>query len=359
MDTALNETQQLLQRSIREYLEKEVPFNRIREHEANGTADASLWEYLQSAGFLSLIFREEFGGEGGSLTDLAVVVEELTRRAVVIPFVETMACAATLQRFAAPDVAKSIIQGVIAGTISLTPAIIEDPEGELAVTSAAGRLNGEKRFVDYAQQVTHHVVSASGGASSALYLVESGAPGVRPRNLTHIGRTPLAHVRYENVEGLRIAGADAELHLRLLLRSLSAIQCLGNSQQALDMTVEYASMRVQFGRPIGTFQAVQHHCANMATMVLGTRFLAYEAVWKLDNHAASDREIARAKAWAAKTATEVPMMAHQVHGGIGYTEEYDLHFFSRRGKDRSTAWGSYEECLSMLADTLEAEPAWQ
>jgi alkylation response protein AidB-like acyl-CoA dehydrogenase len=359
MDTALNETQQLLQQSIRDYLEKEVPFNRIREHEANGTADTSLWEYLQSAGFLALAFREEFGGEGGSLTDLAVVVEELTRRAVVIPFVETMACAATLQKFAVTDVAKSIVEGVIAGTMTLTPAIIEDPEGRFAVAAAGGKLNGEKRFVDYAQQVTHHVVSASEGGSSALYLVESGAPGVRPRNLTHIGRTPLAHVHYENAEGVRVAGANAESHLRRLLRSLTAVQCLGNSQQALDMTVDYAAMRVQFGRPIGTFQAVQHHCANMATMVLGTRFLAYEAVWKLENDTASDRDIARAKAWAAKTATEVPMMAHQVHGGIGYTEEYDLHFFSRRGKDRSTAWGSYDECLGMLADTLPDESAWQ
>lgn len=359
METALNETQQLLQQSIRDYLEKEIPFNRIRQHEKNGSADAALWEYLQSAGFLALVFRTEFGGEGGSLTDLAVVVEELTRRAVVVPFVETMACAATLQKFAAPEVAKSIIEGVITGTITLTPALVEDPEGNLSVTSAGGRLNGEKRFVDYAQHVTHHLVSATEGGSTALYLVLANAPGVRPRTLTHIGRTPLANVRYENAHGVRVAGAQAELHLRRLLRSLSAVQCLGNSQQALDMTVDYASMRVQFGRPIGTFQAVQHHCANMATMVLGTRFLAYEAIWKLDNDDASDRDIARAKAWAAKTATEVPMMAHQVHGGIGYTEEYDLHFFSRRGKDRSTAWGSYDECLSMLADTLEDEPAWQ
>jgi len=359
MDTALTETQQLLRQSIRDYLEKEVPFSRIREHEASGTADTALWEYLQSAGFLGLPFREEFGGEGGSLTDLAVVVEELTRRAVVIPFVETMACAVTLQKFASPDVARSIIAGVIAGTTTLAPAMIEDPEGRLAVTATGGKLNGEKRFVDYAQRVTHHLVSASEGASGALYLVEARAPGVQPRELTHIGRTPLAHVRYEAVAGERVAGGEAAEYLRRLLRSLTAVQCLGNSQQALDMTVDYASMRVQFGRPIGTFQAVQHHCANMATMVLGTRFLAYQAVWKLDHDVASDREIAQAKAWAAKTATEVPMMAHQIHGGIGYTEEYDLQFFSRRGKDRSTAWGSYEECLSMLADTLPDEPAWQ
>jgi alkylation response protein AidB-like acyl-CoA dehydrogenase len=186
---------------------------------------------------------------------------------------------------------------VIAGTITLSPALVEDPEGRLPVASAGGTLNGEKRFVDYAQQVTHHLVSASEGGATALYLVEANGPGVKARSLAHIGRTPLAHVRYQDAAGVRVAGGEAESHLRRLLRSLSAVQCLGNSQQALDMTVEYAAMRVQFGRPIGTFQAVQHHCANMATMVLGARFLAYEVIWKLDNGAASDRDIARAKAW--------------------------------------------------------------
>lgn len=359
MNTALSETQQLLQQSIRDYLEREITFDRVREHEANGTTDTLLWEYLQKAGFLALPFSPDFGGEGGSLTDLAVVVEELTRRAVVIPFVETMACAATLEKFAATDPAKTIIGGVIGGPITLSPALVENPEGQAPVTAAGGKINGDKRLVDYAEQVTHHLLSASEGGATSLYLVEANAAGVKARSLTHIGRTPLAHVSYENVPGVRLVGPEGELYLRRVLRSLTAVQCLGNSQQVLDMTVDYAAMRVQFGRPIGTFQAVQHHCANMATMVLGTRFLAYEAVWKLDNGSASDRDIARAKAWAAKTATEVPMMAHQLHGGIGYTEEYDLHFFSRRGKDRSTAWGSYDECLSMLAETLQDEPAWQ
>ena len=125
------------------------------------------------------------------------------------------------------------------------------------------------------------------------------------------------------------------------------------------MTVEYVGMRVQFGRPIGSFQAVQHHCANMATDVLGARFLTYRSVWSLDQGVASDRQIAKAKALASRAATEVTMQAHILYGGIGYTEEYDLHFFSRHGKERALAWGSPDECLRLAAETLDEVQPWR
>jgi 3-oxocholest-4-en-26-oyl-CoA dehydrogenase beta subunit len=143
-----------------------------------------------------------------------------------------------------------------------------------------------------------------------------------------------------------------------LARALAAIQCLGSAQQALDMTVEYVAMRVQFGRPIATFQAVQHHCADMATLVEATRFLAYEAVWAIDNDMASEKQVAIAKACASRTATQVPMQAHQLHGGIGFIEEYDLYFFSLRGKQHALSWGSSEECLRVVAETIEEAEDW-
>ena len=124
------------------------------------------------------------------------------------------------------------------------------------------------------------------------------------------------------------------------------------------MTVEYTSSRVQFGQPIGSFQAVQHHCANMATMVEASRFLAYEAVWAIDKDVATDEQIALAKACASRTVSEVTMQAHQLHGGIGIVEEYDLHFFSLRGKERALSWGSAEECLAIVAGSVEKEEDW-
>jgi alkylation response protein AidB-like acyl-CoA dehydrogenase len=117
-------------------------------------------------------------------------------------------------------------------------------------------------------------------------------------------------------------------------------------------------VREQFGRPIGSFQAVQHHAANMASRVASTRFLVYEALYALDRGRASPRQVAFAKASASRMVPEVTMLAHQIHGGNGMIEENDLYFFTLRGKDRSLAWGSAEECLAEAADCVEDPQQW-
>ena len=178
------------------------------------------------------------------------------------------------------------------------------------------------------------------------------------RPLHNISRLLQANVTYDRVPARKVGGPEALTFLFRLNQALSAVQCLGNTQEALDMTVGYVAMRVQFGRPIGTFQAVQHHCANMATMVEACRFLAFEALWWLAEDKSDDRQLAVAKNWAAKTVTEVTMLPHQLHGGIGVTEEYDLHFFTRRGKDRAIAWGSADETMRQLAATIEEPSRW-
>jgi alkylation response protein AidB-like acyl-CoA dehydrogenase len=190
-----------------------------------------------------------------------------------------------------------------------------------------------------------------------LFLVENGA-AVKHTPLVNIGKVPQSIATYSNAAATKVGGADAVTFLRRLARLFAAVQCLGCSQQALEMTAEYVSMRVQFGRPIGTFQAVQHHVANMATDTLGTRYLAYEALWDLDRGDATDTQIAIAKTQASKTATETPMLAHQLHGGMGFVVEYDLHFFSLRGKQASLSWGTAEECLAEVAKTIEEPEEW-
>ncbi len=361
MDTALTETQSLLQSSMREYLRREVSFDRARQLEQDGGYDHELWGYLQSAGYLALPFPTDLGGDGGSLLDFAVLVEELTRRAVVIPFVETLTSAITLARFASPEQFRGIIRGVIEGRILISPAIAEtsDLYTQPSVSFDGTNVSGTKCFVDYGQVVTHHLVSAVERGATVLALVDANAPGVSCQPLRGISRLPQANVTYESVPGTRVAGEDALGFLLRLNQAISGVQCLGNAQQALEMTVDYVARRVQFGRPIGTFQAVQHHCANMATMVEACRFLAYEALWMLANGEPDDRQLAVAKNWASRTVTEVTTLAHQLHGGVGVTEVYDLHFFTRRGKDRAVAWGSFDETLRYLSETIEEPNQWR
>jgi len=117
-------------------------------------------------------------------------------------------------------------------------------------------------------------------------------------------------------------------------------------------------VRVQFGRPIGSFQAVKHHAANMAMRVEASRFLVYEALAAHSRGEATARQVALAKASASRTAPEVTLLAHQIHGGNGVIEENDLYFFTLRGKDRSLAWGSTEECLAEACEGLERPRDW-
>lgn len=360
MDVALSETQSLLRDSIRDYLSKELPFDRVRQLEREGGYDRELWNYLQSAGYLALPFPESLGGDAGELTDLAVLLEELTRRAAIIPFMETMVATLAVVRHGDPAIAEELTHGVIAGRILLAPAILEasDRYDDIAIEVIDGSISGEKRFVDYGQVVAHHMVVARENGQLGLYLVDADEPAVTMRPLINLAHTPQADVTYQGARARKAGGEDAVRFLRQAAQALTSIQCLGNAQQALDMTIEYVSMRVQFGRPIGSFQAVQHHCANMATMVEATRFLAYEATWAVDRGTATEKQLAVAKAQASRTATETPMQAHHLHGGIGITDEYGLHFFSRHGKERALAWGTNEECLRLLADTIEEDEPW-
>ena len=358
MDATLSETQRLLRDSLRDYLRKEAPFDRVRELERAGGVDEALWAHLVDAGFLALPFAERHGGEGGELIDAAILLEELTRRAAIVPFLETLAAALAIERHGDEALADEVVRGVIAGSVTLAPAL---PSGgdDAAPRIGGGALIGECRFVDYGADVTHHLVEAVADGERGLWLIDARGAGVHAEPLRTIARTPQARVRYASAPARRAGGGDALRFLQRAGRALCAVQCVAAAGQALDMTVEYVGMRVQFGRPIGSFQAVQHHCADMATQTLAARFLACRAVWNLDHGRGGDREIAKAKALASRAATEVTMQAHILHGGIGYTEEYDLHFFSRRGKERALAWGTVDECLALAAATLDEVRPWR
>jgi alkylation response protein AidB-like acyl-CoA dehydrogenase len=360
MNLELSETQTLLRDTVREYLEREVPFARVRQIEKAKSWDEALWKDLCAHGWLATPFPEAIGGGGGSLVDAGIVVEELAKRAVIVPVLEQLASAWALARRGEGE-ARAVVERALRGEVTLAPALLEASDRFEVVESRAdreGRVFGEKRFVDYAPAATHHLVSARGDGGLGLYLVEAGATGAVATALQTIGRTPTATVRYEAARGARVGGAEAVAELIRIGRALAALQGLGCMQQALDMTVEYAGIRVQFGRPIGSFQAVHHHCANMATVVDASRFLVYEALDALDRGDATDEQVALAKASVSRALPEVTMLAQQIHGGNGFIEENDLYFFTIRGKERSLAWGTAEECLASVAKTIEEPEAW-
>ena len=360
MDLELSETQSLLQETVRSYLQKELPYERIRQLEKDGASDATLWKAMAEQGWLALPFSEARGGGGGTLVDVGILVEELARRAAIVPILEVVASGWVLERHGEGDAAAELLAAVPTGDAVPVPALLEGSGGsvDVSLVCKGGTLTGDKRSVDHGREATHHLVSARDGDLPALFRVDAGAAGVECRPLRAIGRTPLCDVRYQGVPAVRVAGPEALAALVRLGRTLAAVQCLGAMQQALEMTVAYANVREQFGKTIGSFQAVRHHCANMAIRAASTRVLVYETLDAIDRGTATDARAALAKASASRAAPEVTMLAHQIHGGNGVIEENDLYFTTLRAKQQSLAWGSFDECMAVVAEQVDAEADW-
>jgi alkylation response protein AidB-like acyl-CoA dehydrogenase len=360
MNPDFNETQLLLQSTIRQFLADEVPFDRIREHEEKRTADGNLWQAMANQGWLGIALPEGVGGAGAGLIEAGIFIHELARRAAVVPGVEVMACASLLASHAENDQSE-LLRAVVEGNAVVVPALLEagDQFGELEATvDANGALQGDKTFVDYPDFATHHLVSARGPEGPGLYLVSRTDAGVESEARSCTGRTPQADIRYRGAAATRVAGEPAVSVLLDRLRALTSAQILGGMEVSLEMTVEYTNVRVQFGQPLAAFQAVQHHAADMSMHVESNRFLVYELLDQLDRGVANPLDTALVKASVSRSVPYVTMQAHQLHGGQGLIEENDLYFFTIRGKDRSLAWGTAEECLALVASDVETPPRW-
>ena len=359
MNLDFSETQQLLKETVSGFLETGAPYDRTRKLEVEQGWDAELWQRVCEQGFLGLAFDESLGGGGGNLLELGLLVEEFARRAVMVPILEVAVAGRALQ--ADPALAGEWVPRILSGQTRPVPAILESADRFGALTLAVdsgGRLSGTKYFVDYGQHATLHLVAALAGEKPGFFLVDAGSDGVECEPLLSIGRTPVAVVRYSSASAQRVGGAGEVSGAVVLARALAALQCVGSMQTSLDMTVAYANTREQFGQPIGRFQAVRHHCANMASRVASARLLALEALSALDRGEDAGVRVAAAKAAASRSAPEVLMLGHQVHGGNGVIEENDLYFFTLRGKERSLAWGSVEECLAVMAEDIPREVEW-
>jgi alkylation response protein AidB-like acyl-CoA dehydrogenase len=278
----------------------------------------------------------------------------------VVPGVEVIAATAALSRHGG-EAGANAARDALAGTCRPVPAVAESGDDSSRIgaeVDAGGKLHGQKRFVDYATFATHHLVAARRSGELGLYLVAADDAAVSLESTPCMGRTPQSSVRYEGAAARRVGGPDAVSFLINLARALTAVQIVGCMQQSVEMTVSYTNMREQFGRPIATFQAVQHHGANMAMHTESNRFLGYEALEALERGDATDEQVAILKASVSRSVPEVTMLGHQLHGGQGFIEENDLYFFTIRGKDRALSWGSAEECLAIVAESAEDKARW-
>ena len=357
MDFDLSKPQKLLKESARALLARECGPGRVRELMETETAhDEGLWRALSEQGWTGLVVPEEAGGLGLGLVEMAAVAEEMGRACLPGAFLSTLFAAALVERAGSAEQRAKYLGAIAAGELKATVALLEEGASwdadavRLGASRASGSftLNGRKLFVPDAEVADLLICVARDGDSLVLLPVERRAEGLTLRPMPSMDATrKLYEVGFEGVtvaEGDALgADGDARGALRGASEAATAVLCaemVGGMQWLLDTTVEYAKTRQQFGRPIGSFQAVQHMCADMLLMTESARSAAYYAAWALtENDPAARAAVSVAKAYCSDAYREVANRGVQVHGGIGFTWEHDLQLYYKRSKSSETLFG--------------------
>jgi alkylation response protein AidB-like acyl-CoA dehydrogenase len=364
MDFGFNQEQEMLRATARKFLENECTsaFVRARMEEPAGVTD-EFWAKLAEQGWLGLVYPEEFGGSGLGFVDLTVLMEEMGRVVMPGPFMSTVLLGGLAIREAGSAAQRKewltrIAQGEAKATLAWTePSARWDAGGVTTTARAAGKgfvLNGTKLFVPDAHLADVLVaVARTGEARTAedgisLFLVPKGTKGLEVTLLPTMDQTrKLCEVTFTDVAvpadallGARDGGwAPLARVIERATVALCAEMC-GGAQRVLDMTTEYAKIRIAFGKPIGSYQGVKHRAADMLVDVENAKSLTYYAAWTVDENAPeAPLAASMAKAYVSDAYRKVAGAGIQLHGGIGFTWEHDLHLYFKRAKSSEFTFG--------------------
>ena len=367
MDLSLKPSQETLKSEARDFFELECPTSLVREMERDERGySADMWERMASLGWMGLPFPERYGGGGGSLTDLAVLLEEFGRALAPGPFFNSVAVAGLIILDAGSDSQKSdILPRIADGSLIATAALLEEdaryhPEAIAMSLERRGDesvLNGVKMFVEYANSADVMLTPIRNSEGRvALALLPASAEGISLTSLDSIARDRQFALRFEDVslpaDAILGGEDDGWPALKRALDRASMLHCaqsVGGAQRVLEMTVEYTKQRVQFDQPIASFQSVQHDCADMVIAIDSARLAVYQAITRIEDGGDADKEIALAKTLTNHAYKWTTLTAQQVHGGIAFMEEYDLQLWTRRAKVAELKFGpssSYTETFA-------------
>jgi len=375
MELGLTEEQEMLKKSAHEFLTKECPKKLVRElDESDKGYSRDLWNKMAELGWMGLSFPEKYGGNGGSFLDLTVLLDEMGYNILPGPFFSTVVLAGyTLLEAGNEEQKKEYLGKICTGELILTVALIElDGTYDAASIDTTAKVkgdgyivNGTKLFVpdanvaDYILVVARTKKGSSPKDGITIFLVDAKSKGVKCTLLKTLARDKLCEVIFENVSVPKaniVGNLDKGWSvIQSLLKKAAVAKCaemVGGAQASLDMAVNYAKERVQFNHPIGSFQAIQHYCANMVTDVDGSRFITYKAAWAVSEGLPADKEVSMAKAWTSEAFKRVAVLAHQIFGAIGFTMDHDMHLYFRRAKAAELAYGDADFHRNIVAQQI-------
>jgi len=375
MDMEFSEEQLKLIDTARRFLEKESPLSAAREHESTETGfSLDLWQKMATLGWLGLPFPEEFGGYGMGVVDLVCLTKELGRVLCPSPYIPTVVLAGgAILAAGNEDQKRTYLPRIAGGQLVIAFALQEasryyDPRGISTRATAAGDgyvLNGTKMFVEFANAADRILVVArtSGAPPSSdgitMCLVDAKAPGITMRPLGTMARDKQFEVRFQDVrvpreDVLGPVGGAWPLLEGVIQRGVVAFAgyMIGASEKIHSMAVEFAKQRVQFDRPIGSFQAIQHYLAQSITEIIGADTMTFYSAWSLDEGLPSREIVAKVKSLAGDTYKNVSALGAQIYGGIGFNEDVDTTLFLRRGKQAQLAMGDTGYWEDIIAEEL-------
>jgi alkylation response protein AidB-like acyl-CoA dehydrogenase len=363
MDFTFSEEQETVSKVARQLFEARATPEHLTELEAGEVRhDAALWGELASADLLGIALPEAVGGTGGGFLELGVLLAEVGWSVAPVPVYATLALGAdTIARHGDSDTQRRYLPGVVDGTTLLTAALAEpgnsDPGWPRTTARADGevwRLDGLKELVPAAQLASAVVVSARADDGPGLFVVDTGTDGVAVTPASTTNGEPFADIELTGATGRRLTenpGTDivGSLYARAIV-GLCAIQ-IGVVERALKLAASYTGEREQFGRPIGSFQAVQQRLADAFIDVEAIRWTTWHAAWLVAEGRPCGREAAIAKFWAAEAGARVVASAQQVHGGMGIDVTYPLSRYFLWAKQNELALGSASQQLARLGST--------
>jgi alkylation response protein AidB-like acyl-CoA dehydrogenase len=366
MDYEFNKTQKILKDEAHRFLARECPSDFVREMaEDESGYSRKMWQKMAELDWMGIMIPEPYDGMGGNFLDLTLLLSEMGYHCMPGPYFATVVLGGlTILEAANDDQKKDILPALCRGELLLSLAWVEsdgtyDPEGIKLTAENQGEkylLNGTKLFVPYAHVADRLICAARTRQHSddrhtgiTLFVVETRQPGVRIEPLITMAGDKQSEVIFDNVtvsNDQLLGQPDQAWPVLIKILQMAAVakcaEMVGGAQCAMDMA----------GRPVGSFQAIQHHCANMLTYADTLKFMTYQAAWRISEGLSFEKEASMCKAWGSEAYRKLVALAHQVIGGMGFMEEYDLQLYFKHAKAAEQVFGDADFHREWVAQEL-------